>query len=242
MRFLTPFTLALVLFTFTANLTRAEGVRPTARVDVTDMTNPSPDEEPPQRPPVVGRKAAQKYMGVKPDNAPESGRGPASTGGGGSTAHYLALHIGTYVGDNAYHWGSAASAKDVGKWNAGVTYRMGEWVNSMDLCLRIDYSTFSLPGGNASKLSLLPVVLFPDANSRFPLYFGGGLGAGVMTKQLEKESQIALDYQLLLGARFFDVVQTTGFFIEAGIKNHVHLLSDGQFNGTFISAGTVFTF
>jgi hypothetical protein len=51
-----------------------------------------------------------------------------------------------------------------------------------------------------------------------------------------------LDYQLIAGARFFDVFENAGFFIESGLKNHLQLWDQGQFNGTFLSAGAVFTF
>ncbi len=191
--------------------------------------------------PPVGKKAAQKYMGVQPTKG--MSRGPSSvSSSGGMAPHYLAIHIGTYLSDDAYHWGPAKKVTDVGKLNTGVTYRVGEWVNSMDLAFRMDVSTFELPTGKATKFSVLPIFMFPDATSRFPIYFGLGLGLGVLTKQIDGESALALDYQLLLGARLLNLIESSGFFVEAGIKNHLHLLSDGQFNGTFITAGSVFTF
>jgi len=198
-----------------------------------------------QRPPATGRRAAQKYMNpnapvvVTEEENSSSFRSPAS---GTQADRYLALHLGAYVDDDAYKWGVNRKSSDVGEITTGVTYRIGEWENSMDLALRLDVSTYSLTDGKATKVGIVPLILFPDASSRFPLYFGGGLGLGVMAKQLNGESSITLDYQLLLGARFFEVFQSTGFFIEAGIKNHFLLFSDGQFNGAFISAGTVFTF
>ena len=56
------------------------------------------------------------------------------------------------------------------------------------------------------------------------------------------ESFLAVQYQLVAGARLFNVVGQTGFFIESGLKNHINLLSDGQFNGYFLTVGTIFTF
>jgi hypothetical protein len=149
--------------------------------------------------------------------------------------------MGTYVSDTAYKWGMD-NQSEVGDVNAGVTYRVGEWVNSMDLGIRIDFSSYGLEAGRAGKLSFLPVITFPDASSRFPLYFGAGLGLGIFTTQISGESALALDYQLFMGVRFFEIFQNAGFFLEAGMKNHVHLVSDGQFNGTFVTLGPVFTF
>lgn len=183
--------------------------------------------------PMVGRDAAARYF---------EKRSPAQSFSSGSSSHYLALHFGRYMGTQSYEWGKNGQEDDVGGNTFGVTYRVGEWQNSMDLNLRIDYAEYVLGGEKSSKISFMPLLTFPDASSRFPLYFGAGLGMGVFFKQVDKKSALSLDYQLILGARFFDIFENTGFFIEAGLKNHVHLLSTGQLNGTFLASGLVFTF
>ncbi len=201
--------------------------------------------------PKVGRQAAAKYMSPqRPDQRDEGGGGEESVGSaagdrqpaGTSADHYLALHGGWFVSDNSYKWGVPENQDNSGRWNIGVTYRMGEWINSMDLLIRFDVSRFVLAEGGVTKFSFLPLITFPDASSRFPLYFGAGAGLGFFGTQLAGESSLALDYQLLAGARFFNIWDLTGLFIEGGIKNHLHLLSDGQYNGTFITTGLVFTF
>lgn len=186
--------------------------------------------------PVVGREAAAKYF---------QPRDPAESYGDSVRAasdHYLALHFGRYMASQSYDWGKNGQEDDAGKNQFGVTYRVGEWYNSMDLALRLDYSEFELADENPTKLSFLPLITFPDASSRFPLYFGAGLGLGVFFKQASGKSALSLDYQLIAGARFFDIFENTGFFIEAGLKNHLLILSSGQFNGTFLATGLVFTF
>lgn len=199
-------------------------------VDVTDEK-----EEPP-----VGKKRASEYFQkrqeVKKQEAPVR-RSAAS----GSDPRYLALHLGGFLDSNSYNWG-ASDQEDTGKVNLGVTYRMGEWVNSMDLLFRADFTNYSFNEGNAQKLSFLAILAFPDANSRFPLFFGAGLGPGIFMKQIRDESALALDYQIMAGARFFDVVDTVGFQLEFGLKNELHLLKDGQFSGLYLGAGTVFSF
>lgn len=187
--------------------------------------------------PVVGREAAAKYF-QKRDVAENS------VGGGavGSADHYLALHFGRLMSSQSYDWDAGGQKDDVGKNNIGLTYRVGEWVNSMDFNLRVDYTDYEVSGEKPSKLSFMPLITFPDANSRFPLYFGAGLGLGVFLKQVDGKSALSLDYQLVAGARFFNVFENTGFFIEAGLKNHLHILSSGQYNGTFLAGGLVFTF
>ncbi len=187
--------------------------------------------------PPAGKEKAQEYFKARQSN--ESAAPARSIEG--PTPRYLAVHIGTFFSSEAYKW-SRSSQDDVGKLNAGVTYRIGEWVNSMDLNFRFDYTDYDLREGAARKLSFGGLLTFPDANSRFPLYFGGGLGAGIFMKQINDESALALDWTLLGGARFLNVFENVGFLVEAGMKNHIFLLSDGQFNGVFINVGSVFAF
>lgn len=158
-----------------------------------------------------------------------------------SQSHYLALHAGSFFEDKAYNWGSSKE-ENVGGMSVGVTYRMGEWVNSSDLLFRADYTAFTVGNQRSTKLSFLPMITFPDANSGFPIYFGAGLGPGVYFKQLDGESSLSLDYQLVAGGRFYNVFNNIGFTFESGLKNHINLLSDGQFNGVFFTLGTVFVF
>lgn len=188
--------------------------------------------------PVVGREAAARYF--------QGPREPAQTynvpGQAVPSDHYLALSFGRYMSSQSYDWGKNGSEDDIGGNGFGITYRVGEWYNSMDLKIRIDYQEFDIGGERPNKLSFLPIITFPDATSRFPLYFGAGIGLGVFLKQVPEKSALSLDYQLIAGARFFDIFENTGFFIEAGLKNHLHILSSGQLNGTFLSGGLVFTF
>jgi hypothetical protein len=188
--------------------------------------------------PRVGRKAAEKYLSpnAKQDRSAESRHGSSEA------EHFLGVHIGGYVSDTAYNWGSPNVQNNVGKLTLGLTYKVGEWVNSMDLSMRVDFSSYSLNDGSASKISFLPLITFPDVKSRFPLYFGVGAGLGVFATQFDGKSPLSLDYQVVAGARFFDVLNSTGFFIEAGLKDHLLLLSSGQFNGTFVALGAIFLF
>jgi hypothetical protein len=169
-------------------------------------------------------------------------RGPASDETSGSRAHFLGLHVGGYIDSESYRWGELDKSEDNGKLTIGVTYRMGEWTDTMDLLLRVDFNSYELIDGRPVKMSVMPLLVFPEVNSKFPLYFGLGLGPGIYFKQISQESALALDYQLIGGVRLFDVFESTGFSLEMGLKNHLHLLSDGQFNGVFAAAGVVFTF
>lgn len=184
----------------------------------------------------VGKDAARKYFQRDVTATAEDAAGTRSRD------HYLALTLGGHLTSRAYRWGQDNPEDDNGKVNLGVSYRLGEWTSLMDLLAKLDFTTYELAGGKARKLSVMPGIVFPEANSRFPLYFGAAAGIGIFFEQLRDESSIALDYQLMAGLRVFDVWESTGFLVETGIKNHLHLLSDGQLNSTFLAAGAVFTF
>ncbi|MCB0394017.1 MAG: hypothetical protein KDD25_05630 [Bdellovibrionales bacterium] len=189
--------------------------------------------------PDTGKPAADKYI----ENTPRASSAPTNYSSG-SRDHYMAVHLGYGIDSTAYEWGDKAKVDDPARLEGGVTYRIGEWINSMDLLFRAELMSFKLYEDEEKpvKLSVMPIVTFPDSNSRFPLYFGAGLGLGVFFKQLEEESALSIDLQLLAGVRFFEVFENTGFFIETGLKNHLHLLSDGQLNAVYFSGGAIFTF
>lgn len=183
----------------------------------------------------VGREAAGEYFKGRKSQPKKIFRKPDSTG-----ARYMSLHVGGFVDGETYKWGRDSG--NVGRSLFGVSYRVGEWTNSMDLLFRGEVITYRLQEGKPIKLSLGPMIAFPDAKSGFPLYFGAGVGLGIFTKQIKDEGDLSFDYQVIAGARFFDIIGSTGLVFEAGLKNHVHLLSDGQYNGTFVAMGVVYTF
>lgn len=222
--------IALFVFRFEAN----------AQIEIVDGESVSGEQ---QNRPETGKKAAQEFFLERKKSkkarpaAPSAPRQMSSASGD----RYLALHLGIAFDEETYKWGER-NKDDVSEFNAGVTYRMGEWVNSMDMNFRADLTFFELREGKALKLSLLPLITFPDVRSRFPLYFGAGAGLGVFFKQIRDESHISLDYQVVAGARLFELVENMGIIFEVGMKNHVLLLSDGQYNGAYFSVGSVFEF
>ena len=188
--------------------------------------------------PVTGREKAESYF---QDRKVSRVLPPRRTASEGSLPRFLALHFGTFFSDEAYNWGRNGQSH-MGRLNAGLDYRLGEWVNAADLALRVDFTSYNLEEGAARKLSVNGIITFPDANSHFPLYFGIGLGPGFFIKQIQNESALALDYSLFGGVRLQEVIDQMGFLVEVGLKDHLHLFSDGQYNGIYINVGTVFAF
>ncbi len=199
--------------------------------------------------PRVGRKAAAKYFsndrGVSQyEEAQKIANESVDTLSGDD--RFLTFGVSNYVGTDSYKWGQDYQ-KDIGKWGVDMTYRLGVVKNAFDEALRISYTEYELATPNlevkrAGKMSFLYTLLLPDAGTKFPLYFGVGFGPGIYFKQLENESPISLDYQLFFGLRMFDLFENAGFYIEAGMKNHLHVTSDGQLNGNYLGLGGIFTF
>lgn len=205
--------------------------------------------------PIVGRKAAAKYFERRPNqaidvsdqddevvNTRSGSRGSANSGSdSGSGGELMMLGLGSFVNSTAYNWKGTDKRDNVGRLSYGVTYLFDAW-SKIDTNLRLDFNEYKLDDDRAVKLSIMPMWTFPQFDSRFPIYFGFGVGLGVFFVQVPDESNLSLDYQLVAGTRFLDLYENFGFFVELALKNHLHLLSDGQFNGTALTAGAAFTF
>ena len=187
--------------------------------------------------PRVGRKAAARYFEANPEPRAPAQQESSSYAG----ESLLMLHAGGFTESTSYKWQGDPSQKGIGKATYGVTYLYDRW-GKLDTNIRMDFIEFKLNDQRATKLSLMPLWTFPMAESRFPLYFGLGAGLGIFFTQIEGESNLSLDYQLIAGVRFLDIIDNFGAFVEYGLKNHLHLLSDGQYNSTALTGGVAFTF
>lgn len=190
--------------------------------------------------PKVGRAAAAKYFQQNPSQ--EATQYTRSVASDYATDRYLALGLSLYTKSDSYQWGPVNKEEDVGKWGLDVTYRLGSHADLLDYALRVSYTEYEPVNRKANKMSFMYAVTFPDASSKFPLYFGAAVGPGVFFTQISNESSLTLDYQLFLGLRIFNLFESAGFYVEGGMKNHLQLTSDGQLNGTYVSAGAIFNF
>ncbi len=185
----------------------------------------------------VGRKAAAKYFQTQePPQSTSKKSEPYSSG-----ENFMALTAGSFVQGDAYEWGEKGKTQKTGKSSFGVSYLLSEGVN-FDSWFRAEYNSYEVVGEKPTKLSLMPLWTFPRVVSKFPIYFGAGIGLGVFFKQLEDKSNLSLDYQVLAGVRWVNAIEGVGFFFETGLKNHLHVLTEGQFNGTFWQLGVLFNF
>ena len=189
--------------------------------------------------PEGGTKKADQYFKTRKGTAKAA---PTTTQETGSSQppHYMAVHFGTFFSNEHYNW--AQGSNNLHNLNAGVTYRLGEWVNSMDFAIRVEYTNFVFDYYAAKQISIVPIITFPDASSHFPLYVGGGVGLGLFTQQVPSRSPVALDWQVFAGVRVLNIWDKVGVMVESGMKNHVLVGSPGQFNGVYVNVGAVFVF
>ena len=186
-----------------------------------------------------GNELADQYFKQRrrlKSSRPSVHREVASTSG-----RYMALQVGTFLSQNSHDWGT--DEDDVSaQFTAGVSYRLGGWERLMDLLFRGDFISFKGKAEEPLKLTLMPVIAFPDARSHFPIYFGAGAGVGLFLKNFKNESVLSLDYQIFGGVRIVDIIGSTGLSVEVGVKNHFAVLTDGHHENTFITLGTVSSF
>lgn len=198
--------------------------------------------------PLVGRKAAAKYFqnhGSQLDqgeSSSDNSRNPSSVESLANDERYLAFGLSRFTNSDSYEWGRSGKETDIAKFGIDLTYRISQYNNLLDQAVRVSYNEYEPITKKATKMSFMYALTLPDAGSKFPLYFGFAAGPGIFFKQLEDESSLSLDYQLFLGLRLFNIFDSTGFYIESGLRNHLHITSDGQLNGTYFGAGAVFTF
>ncbi len=188
------------------------------------------------------RTASAPEQASEPRNVAQEEKSYSSSSSYVSEMHYMSLGFGTFSEATAFEWGKDGREEKIGKWGVELSYRLLEQEYLFDESLRIGYYEYKPVDQRSTKLSFMYMITFPEATSKFPLYFGGAAGLGVFMEQLKGESAISFDYQLFLGVRLFNVFDSVGFYVEGGMRNHLHLASDGQVNGTFLSLGTVFTF
>jgi hypothetical protein len=180
----------------------------------------------------TGKTAAMKYFSAKGES---NLRGPQSLKE--STTEYknlLALSVGTLISSQSYQW----DGKNKEGWSVEGSYlRQGENISQG---FHLEYQKFNDSfAEELSKVSFLISFTFP-ARVSFPVYIAVAAGPGYFIKQRKDESEFSLDYKAFLGLRLNQ--SQSQYFVQSGVKNHVHVLSDGQFIGWFVSSGVAYKF
>lgn len=176
----------------------------------------------------TGRQAAMKYF-TKKSKTRSKTRAPASSG-----SRLLGISMGTLVNSKSYNW----AEEEFSGWTAELTY-LSETDGNFGRGLHLEMQKFADQVDDLTKVSFLFSMTFPKRIS-FPVYVGAAVGPGFFIKQREGESEFSLDYKAYLGLRLNQV--NSQYFLQTGVKNHVHVLSDGQFVGWFVSSGVAYLF
>lgn len=153
----------------------------------------------------------------------------------------LQFQLGSAIRSSGTLWG-APSWSGRGQFRASVSYGFDGW-RGFDQEMRIDYQEYRFPGTTQPrKWSLSSIFVFPRSIHYFPLYFGLGGGLALFFNQLPGESELGLDYQLLIGLRFYRLWGSVGVAIEFNQNGHLFLLSDGQAHQSSLMFGLVADF
>lgn len=95
-------------------------------------------------------------------------------------------------------------------WGLGLSYRVAGWKQRADISLRVEGESSQ---EDERRMTLLSSITFPDVESRFPLYFGTGLGLG---RDLSSQKNFT-ETRIFVGGRISHLLKgTTGFFLELG--------------------------
>lgn len=176
-----------------------------------------------------GKEAAMKYF-TKSSKRQLASRSVVDPG----NSNLLAMAVGSLVDSKSYQW----TDNQLSGWNAEIFYHNAS-EGYFGKGYHLELQKFASEDEEFSKVSFLLSFTFPRRLS-FPVYLGVAGGPGYFTKQLRGESAFSFDYKAYLGFRLNEI--HSQYFVQAGIKNHVHVLSDGQFNGWFVSSGVAYRF
>ncbi len=182
----------------------------------------------------VGKDAAMKYFTGKPSRSPDTSSNiSVSPPPSADYDSLLSVALGGLIQTQSYGW----SEQSVEGWNVEAAYQ-----TQSDYFLTgyaLDFQKFVNEGEELSKIAFLFSMSFPRRQT-FPVYIGVSAGPGFFFKQKKDESQFSFDYKAYMGMRLSQSYSL--FFLEGGVKNHLHILTDGQFIGWYMSSGVAYRF
>ncbi len=194
--------------------------------------------------PRVGRDAAREYM--KKGHYPPVGSSETTEGSYGRSSstgsHYIGLQVGRFLNSESYEWALTEKIDQVAQTNFTIEYLISQEYANFDIGMRIEHTSYRVLEYSPAKVSVLASWTFPEVETRFPLYFGAALGPGFFVRQLPNESNLTLDYEIYMGLRFLEIQSAFGLSLEGGLKNHLHVLTNGQLNGNYMALGSTFLF
>lgn len=158
-------------------------------------------------------------------------RTPAST----STENSIVgLSVGGLFNSKSYGW----MDESFKGWSVEATYQ-SPMAGYFARGFHLEYQKYITDRADLGKVSFLMSFTFPRRVD-FPVFLGVAAGPGYFTKQIKNESEFTIDYKGYVGLRFTQ--QNAQYYLQSGIKNHVHMLSDGQFISWYLSSGVAYKF
>lgn len=180
----------------------------------------------------TGKEAVMKYFA--PGRSGQSmivNREPASLPG---NDNLIALSVSGLFNSKSYGW----TEESLKGWGVEASYQ-SPMASFFTRGFHLEYQKYITDRAELGKVSLLMSFTFPRRLD-FPVFLAIAAGPGYFTKQKANESEFTIDYKGYAGLRFTQ--QNTQYFLQSGVKNHVHMLSDGQFISWYFSSGVAYKF
>jgi hypothetical protein len=146
----------------------------------------------------------------------------------------VGISVGSLLNSQSYGW----IDEDTGGWSVEAKY-MRPSTSYLARGYHIELQKFGYQERELTKLSFLLSFSFPN-NISFPVYIAAAAGPSYFVHQAQGNSEFAIDYRGYVGLRFNGSFGQ--YFLQSGVKNHVHVIDSGQFIGWFFSSGVAYTF
>ena len=186
----------------------------------------------------TGKGAAMKYfVPNESQSSVKSGKSVVSRGPAQAnmeTENLLGLSVGSLLNSKSYGW----LDEETSGWSVEAQY-LSQGEDYISRGYHFELQKFSSKERELTKLSFLVSFNFPRRLS-FPVYLGVAAGPSYFVQQLKGSSEFALDYRAYAGLRLSGTYGQ--YFLQSGVKNHVHVLDSGQFIGWFFSSGVAYKF
>lgn len=146
----------------------------------------------------------------------------------------LGISVGSLLNSKSYSW----LEEETSGWSVEAQY-LSQGDGYLSRGYHLELQKFSYKNRELTKLSFLMSLNFPRRLS-FPVYIGVAAGPSYFVQQVKGSSEFALDYRAYAGLRLNGTYGQ--YFLQSGVKNHIHVLDSGQFIGWFFSSGVAYKF
>ena len=152
-------------------------------------------------------------------------------------------HLKLYLGASVYGETETRKFDPLFSRALGFSQRIKEFPARGDLNLRVELQSLRLLSHRTELISIVPVFIFPDVRSGFPVYVGAGGGMSLLPLHLvRRQPALSLTGQIFAGLRLVDWYKNAGLSGEMSLKTHLPFYDRELYMEIFITLGFLFSF